>query len=425
MSDDEDFGGFDDDDAFVDDTNQDEFGTEEFDDFGDGFEALNKNQQDDFGGFGAEDFEEFKAPSEPPIPEDDEDFEDDFSDDDGADTTQKQQQPTAPKKIPLEQRTAAPPTNNARATQHIAVRMAAQQQLQQRKTKGQHPNNALTKSLAVNLNKNISKASQPFTCGFDMTTNEQMTSEGLCLRRIFLNCMMVAPGSFTVEIRTEANGEGECLASEPNISATANFNQTVIDFSDQPVLELKKEYHYHLILECGAFKFQGTSAATKVTSVHKYSAFKRKEKAWVLTETSYVTKPVFRKAIPQRGDRCGYLLVVQKQQQKQKTKKRMSLRKVGKPGMRRFLVLEGEKLSMFSDVDGVVEDSVNLADVEYVERKGGDINTKDFNVITKSTEYHFAATSTSECSKWVKALEKARQGVKREYGAAASTSMLF
>eukprot|EP00040_Diaphanoeca_grandis_P043625 m.268620 g.268620 ORF g.268620 m.268620 type:complete len:421 (+) comp79660_c0_seq1:182-1444(+) len=415
---DDDFGGFDDDD--VDDANQDEFGTEEFDDFGSGFAALNTDQ-DDFGGFGSEDFEEFKSPSAPIKEEEDEEG---FDDDDGFGESEKEAQPKAPplsKKIPLEQRTPIAP-KQTKPTQHIALRMANGSK-PQAKQKVRGVGTTLSKSLAVNLNKNISRASQPFTCGFDMTTNEQMTSEGLCLRRIFLNCMMVAPGSFSVEIRTEANGGGECLAKEVNISANANFNQTVIDFSDQPILNLKEIYHYHLILECGAFKFQGTSATTKALNVHRYHAFKRKEKAWVATATSYVTKPVFRKAIPKRGDRCGYMLV--KTEQKQNKKKRMSLRRVGKPGMRRFLVLEAQTLRMFADVDGVLEDVLNLADVDYVENKGGEINTKDFNVITKSKEYQFAATSTSECSKWVKSIEKARAGVEREYGAAASTSMLF
>jgi len=36
-----------------------------------------------------------------------------------------------------------------------------------------------------------------------MTTNEQLDAQGLCLRRIFLNCMMVSPGSFSVAIRSE------------------------------------------------------------------------------------------------------------------------------------------------------------------------------------------------------------------------------
>ena len=48
------------------------------------------------------------------------------------------------------------------------------------------------------------------------------------------------------------------------------------------------------MLECGAFKFQGAPVAGKA-GMHKYDAYRRKEKLWLKTQTSFVTKPVFRK----------------------------------------------------------------------------------------------------------------------------------
>ena len=45
------------------------------------------------------------------------------------------------------------------------------------------------------------------------------------------------PGSFRVEIRTEPNSKGECLARQGDVKATSSFNKVVVGFEEQPELE--------------------------------------------------------------------------------------------------------------------------------------------------------------------------------------------
>jgi hypothetical protein len=53
-----------------------------------------------------------------------------------------------------------------------------------------------------------------------MTLNATAKWEGdKALQRMAFNCLMQYPGSFRIEIRTEAKGKGELLASEKGISS--------------------------------------------------------------------------------------------------------------------------------------------------------------------------------------------------------------
>ena len=95
--------------------------------------------------------------------------------------------------------------------------------------------NALSgaKRLASNLNKIISKVSQPFVAGHDMSSNQTADVTGQAIVRISFNCMMNYPGSFKVELRTEAKGKGDVLAATGNIAAQGSFGKVVVDFEDQ------------------------------------------------------------------------------------------------------------------------------------------------------------------------------------------------
>jgi hypothetical protein len=186
-----------------------------------------------------------------------------------------------------------------------------------------------------------------------------------------------------------------------------------------------KVYYYHIVLECGAFKFQGAPVAGKA-GMHNYDAYRRKEKLWLKTQTSFVTKPVFRKAMPKRGDRCGYLLVISKPRALRKEKKRASFRR-GKPvaGVRKFVVLEDGLVKCYADIDGLHEFSVPMPEILYIESKGGAIDTKEFSLTTRSAELQFAATSATECSKWIKSLEKVHAVADRRFGDSVTTGMMF
>ena len=60
-----------------------------------------------------------------------------------------------------------------------------------------------------------------------MTLNAEEDVTDKALQKMAFNCLMQYPGSFRMEIRTEAMGKGELLASEKNIAAQGTFTKTV------------------------------------------------------------------------------------------------------------------------------------------------------------------------------------------------------
>eukprot|EP00041_Stephanoeca_diplocostata_P025642 m.676362 g.676362 ORF g.676362 m.676362 type:complete len:218 (-) comp22790_c1_seq6:2738-3391(-) len=177
----------------------------------------------------------------------------------------------------------------------------------------------------------------------------------------------------------------------------------------------------------GAFKFQGTAVKHR-KELHRFKVFKASEDRWADTNMTFVTKPVYQKPIPTFGDKCGYLLVkVVAKQSRGLSNRRMSLRRsTEKTGMRKFAVLKGTKFVLSKNPEAQEDGKeYDLCELEYVQCKGGSIETKDFNIVLGSTELQCAATSVVECQKWIRAIENAAKNTKREYGAAASTNMLF
>eukprot|EP00036_Acanthoecidae_sp_10tr_P007429 CAMPEP_0182919922 /NCGR_PEP_ID=MMETSP0105_2-20130417/3086_1 /TAXON_ID=81532 ORGANISM="Acanthoeca-like sp., Strain 10tr" /NCGR_SAMPLE_ID=MMETSP0105_2 /ASSEMBLY_ACC=CAM_ASM_000205 /LENGTH=412 /DNA_ID=CAMNT_0025057211 /DNA_START=42 /DNA_END=1280 /DNA_ORIENTATION=- len=408
------FGGFDDFDDDPIDTTADAAAAE---DFG---SAFTESGGDDFDGFGDEDFEDFAEPSASTgtIAEEGEEFDDDFEDDD------------SPAAAPAPAGVSAAKKSGAETAKGgaLAPSSAAAGQPTKKLGASARPAETFMKSqaVAIKMNKSCRFISQPFISGYDMTSDSTGKVGGRGLRRILINACMTAPGSIAAEIRTGPGGTGDVLAKDSGVRAPSNFTKTILDFSDQPVLKEGEIYYLHIILQQGAFKLQGAVVKSiktigKSKSVHCFSA--KHDDSWNVSNSAIVLKPVYQKVIPQMGDKSGFLLV--KRVPRGSRGRRTSLRRGAKEGMRKFVVVESDSIKQYSKPEGTVEKEITIGTVEYIESKGGSMDTKDFRVVTKTEEWQFAAPSASECQKWLQIIEKSQKTASRAFGSAATTNMMF
>lgn len=241
----DDFGGFDDDDGFVpaEMAAADAHGAEEFEDFGDDdfFDDDAEGREGGEGGGGDEDdmdgFEDDDWGSDDGggAAGGDGDAMDGFGDEEEADSGGAAPAPAADAAVPAKQMDEPHGLLAAAGAKPTAGKKPPQRSSNGPRMKKGSASNALsgTQKLASNLNKIISKVSQPFVAGHDMSTNAVIDVTDKALASITFNCMMKFPGSFRVELRTESKGKGELLASAGNVSAQASFGKVVVEFEDQ------------------------------------------------------------------------------------------------------------------------------------------------------------------------------------------------
>eukprot|EP00039_Didymoeca_costata_P003244 m.66315 g.66315 ORF g.66315 m.66315 type:complete len:619 (-) comp11797_c0_seq1:99-1955(-) len=277
----------------------------------------------------------------------------------------------------------------------------------------------ITQAWACNLSKQVTQISQPFVAGVDMTTSEHFDVSGKALRRMHFNSRMIHPGSFKLEIRDGDFGSGNCLASEADLFAPAEFQKIVVDLEDQPQLITGKVYFIHISLQRGGFKFQ----AAKGTRYPRYAMLDESGR-WRRTDLTYVMKPVYQKAVPRRGDRSGWLLV--KVTVLGGKSKKISLRKADKE-LRKFCVLQGTNLQFFANTSSSsAQQTIKLKDCSSIDVKPGAIDSNDFVMVVKSEEFNFSATSAVACRKWVFALTAAKKSINTsEFSGADNAKMLF